>query len=251
MCQSNAPNCMQSPSPLHPPCPQFTPPGAKVHYPPPSVALSCYSETRARSKGALNLIIRNSTLRWIWLRLHTHLTTQRDDSTINVFLLIKSTIMIHYWLDFNTQTALQAECWSGDRALHNRYSKPPAGYIDTPSGAHMYHLCRNTARGGCVCVSAGACQGMVGHRSPVNVAYESKAVLFLSHFIFQILSFICHVWAVNRLVYKSYNSRSLLWANTMSKGGRPITKAHWDLPDLQSFDEKQRAEGAAGDIGSS
>lgn len=89
----------------------------------------------------------------------------------------------------------------------------------------MYHLCR-IQLGEAVCVSVGASQGMVGHRYPVNVAYESKAVLFLSHFIFQILSFICHIWAVKRPVYKSCNSLSLLWANTMSEGGRPITEAH-------------------------
>lgn len=41
-----------------------------------------------KPKGALNLIPRNSTLHYIWLPLLTLFTTQRDSSTVKVFLLI-------------------------------------------------------------------------------------------------------------------------------------------------------------------
>lgn len=44
------------------------------------------------------------------------------------------------------------------------------------------------------------------------------------------------------LVYKSYNSRSLLWAYTVSERGRPINETS---QTYDPFDEKQRAEGAA------
>ena len=102
----------------------------------------------------------------------------------------------------------------------------------------------------CVCAS----QGMMGHRSPVKVAYQSKAALFLPHFIAQILSFILHfirhIRDGNRPGYKSYNSLSLLWAYTVSDGERTISEARRDLPNAPSFDEKQRAEDAARDIGS-
>lgn len=102
----------------------------------------------------------------------------------------------------------------------------------------------------CVCAS----QGMMGHRSPVKAAYQSNAVLFLPHFIAQILSFILyfirHIRDGNRPGYKSYNSLSLLWAYTVSDGERPISEARQDLPNAPSFDEKQRAEDAARDISS-
>ena len=66
------------------------PPRAKLHHPPPSVALRRYR--RSHSRGALNLIILNYTLQWIWPCSDTPLSTQRDSNTVNVLLLIKGTV---------------------------------------------------------------------------------------------------------------------------------------------------------------
>lgn len=69
------------------------PPRAKLHHPPPSVALRRYR--RSHSRGALNLITLNYTLQWIWPRSDTPSSTQRDSNTVNVLLLIKGTVTIN------------------------------------------------------------------------------------------------------------------------------------------------------------
>lgn len=106
----------------------------------------------------------------------------------------------------------------------------------------------------CVCV----CWCMSGHggtqiHGKRSISKQSCIIFItfhLSDIEFRAVSSVTF-WAVNGLLYKSYNSLSLSWAHSMSEGGRPITAAHRDLPDVRCFDEKQRAEGAAGDFGSS
>lgn len=103
----------------------------------------------------------------------------------------------------------------------------------------------------CFLVHVGASQGTVGHRSPVNVAYQSKAVLFFITFDLSDIEFHLPVSSVTFGLqtdwYINLITLSLLWAYTMSEGGRPTETSQM----YQSFDEKQRTEGSTGDVGSS